>query len=646
MRLIPSSFNGFLFQQGKSVASDWNTKFDWSIGGITANNIPRSQNFPSYAAKGYSASIKVITVNFTNIDADRDSLVIAMDVLGEEQHKLYATDKFGRAWYVNAVCIGLNEEDVSADTAVFGAIFDVDDPIWKLATPSSLTMQTLYGTASGTIVPIGNQSALPVITITPTAGGGYGFSYKQFVTIINNSPNPLVDYPINLSGDAGWDTATIIGAGAMLSNGVDLRVYVDGVDVKRWFADLNTDHTKVWINLSYPANSNMTLGADIAGAGAITEIVIENTIANVATILNIPTSGNVVIGNELFVYTGVDIPALKLTGVTRAERETSEEAHTTGDITYFAVHDIWIYYGYAGIAPYVTDDTKKPVIDLSASTNTLHVYDYFQNAAQTMTAGWSVVVQGSDAYSNFYTGAQNTAADPADVMGQYSSQYAVRGRAIIWRLVQPCGILVLSLTGQKYASATITSLYTSRFNAMVSAGFLYEGTLGWMDNFLWHESVPSQPLTWEPLDNHSSVALAAGGREVLIFRTDTVSYINQEDCYCEIDEVTLELNTAKTPTVILSAIASLPINLHSVFSNSKTGDTMTVDLAMSIGKDLVIDVKNKTATLYDGTNAINSIQDMPVRAEWFELLPQVDNVITILEDGSVQYVFTWEDRSL
>jgi hypothetical protein len=192
MRLIPSSFNGFLFQQGKSVASDWNTKFDWSIGGITANNIPRSQNFPSYAAKGYSASIKVITVNFTNIDADRDSLVIAMDVLGEEQHKLYATDKFGRAWYVNAVCIGLNEEDVSADTAVFGAIFDVDDPIWKLATPSSLTMQTLYGTASGTIVPIGNQSALPVITITPTAGGGYGFSYKQFVTIINNSPNPLV----------------------------------------------------------------------------------------------------------------------------------------------------------------------------------------------------------------------------------------------------------------------------------------------------------------------------------------------------------------------------------------------------------------------------------------------------------------------
>jgi hypothetical protein len=643
MRLIPSSFNGFFFQQGKSVASDWNTKYDWSIGGITANNIPRTQNYPTFASKGYTASIKVITINFTNIDADRDSLVIAMDVLGENQHKLYATDKFGRAWYINAVCIGLNEEDVSDNTAVFGAIFDVDDPIWKLATPSSLTIQTLYGTASGTIVPIGNQSALPVITITPLAGGGYGFSYKAFVTIINNSPNALVDYAINLTGDTGWDTATIIGAGGMLASGDDLRVYVDGVDVKRWFGDFNTDATKVWINLSMPANSNMTLGANIAGAGAITELPLENTVANIATISTIPTSGNVGIGSELFVYTGVDIPLLKLTGVTRAERETSEEVHTIGDVVYFAVHDIWIYFGYAGIAPYVVDDTKKPVIHLSASTNTLHVYEYFQNAAQTMTMGWKTIINGSDAYSNIYTGAMNTVADPADVMGQYSNRNSVRGRALHWILFQPCGIDAITVQGQKYASAA--DILTSRFNAQFSAGNVIDG-MNWMDNFLWHEPNPSVSATWEPLATHEWYALAAGGREVIIFRTDTVSYLFQEDCYCEVDVFVAELTSAKTPTVIISSVASLPINLHSVFSNSKTGDTITVDLAMSIGKSLVIDVKNKTATLYDGTNAINAVQDMPVRAEWFELLPRVDNVITITESGSVEYVFEWEDRSL
>ena len=131
MRLVPSVYNGFAFQQGQRVSSTWNVPFDWSVAGISGNSLSRSQNFPQYTSKNYSGSIKVIRVVLNDVDADRDALIASMDVLGDTQHKLYATDLFGNLWYVDAVCVGCNQEGTDAKTAVFALTFDVADPIWK-----------------------------------------------------------------------------------------------------------------------------------------------------------------------------------------------------------------------------------------------------------------------------------------------------------------------------------------------------------------------------------------------------------------------------------------------------------------------------------------------------------------------------------
>jgi hypothetical protein len=646
MRSLPHAFNGFLFQQNGQVASTWLEPYDWNIRGITTNNIARSQNFPLNAGKSYSGSVKVITVNFTDVDAYRDSLIIAMDALGDEQHQLLTLDEFGRAWYVDALCIGVNEEAVEGNTASFGVVFDVADPIWKKYDPSAKTI-AVNGTGTGTIRPLGNQSALPVITITPTASGAYyGFGYKRFIQIINNSLNALIEYPLNLTG-AGLDTAALVTAGKMLASGADLRIYVDGVEVKRWLQDMNTANTKIWINWTQPANTDMTLGDTIAATGAVGTITIQNAAANIALMPTIPTSGNVKIGSEIFVYTGVygvsqdgtNVLPLQLTGCTRAARQTSMGAHAIGDAIAFVTSDVWMFYGFPAIAPYVTDDTHKPIIKLT-STNTSWIYEEFVDLYGNRTGGWAFSISGSGGTNvntdGVYSVSENAAsANPFQVMGARTEDGWIGNGSIAIRydLFSPCGITTITATGKKYRSLTTWEIVT-----------LQKSTSGYTWETQWTEADPATDLVWEALDAHAAVALGATYNYIKL-NMDTVPTLPAHSGYHEIGDMTLGLDAAKVPTIVLASEASNFV-LHTVMANAATGDIMALDLSMDLNLPLVINTKEKTVTGQDGTNQINALQGMPVRAEWFELLPAQDNVITITDAGVVTFLFELEDRAL
>ena len=644
MRLFPDSYNGFLFQQKNKVESDFANPYDWNISGITTSDIPLSNKFPLRVSKNFTGAVKVINVNLLDVDLTRDSLVIAMDVLGEDQIQLISHDEFGRKWYVNADFIGLTEDTTSDKTASFGAIFAVDDPIWKKLIPSeqTITVDGVTGTGSGVITPIGNQPALPVITITPLSAGSndFGFLYQRFITIVNNSPNAWNAYPVDVTG-GGLDTAALILAGKMLSTGDDCRIYVNGVDVKRWFGDGGIDaaSTSIWINLTLPANSNMTLGDNIAGAGLITEIQFENTAANIAMIELIPLSGNVLIDSEIFVYTGINKSLLKLTGITRAEKQTSMGAHTIGDIIYF-IPDAWLYYGNPNIAPYVVDDTYKPVIDLVNSTNTNHIYDsLFYTLEGKRTAAWVPETPLPSLDSAHYTATENTLADPAEVIGIWTTTASL----LRWRYYNPCGVVQAnSITGKKYSA-------NGTFSAQVNwsmFGISYNQILDLV------ESVPSPLLTWVSLDTHTNVVIPPALIDpyykayYLQLRSYGFSGAGNDPANgIEFDLVDLELDPATTPTVTLAS-ESTNFNAHSVLYNEATGFSLEIDISLQFLTYVVINTKDKTVTLYDGSNQINAIQDFPIRAEWFPLLPGQENEITITDAGNVQYDFAWEDRSL
>lgn len=639
MRLFPAKYGNFLFQQDGKVSSDFANPYDWNIQGITTSDIPRSNNFPLRVAKNYTGSIKVINVNLLDVDMTRDSLVIAMDVLGEDQIQLISKDEFGRAWYVNADFIGLTEDNTEKKTAAFGAVFAVDDPIWKKLVPStdSITTDGSGDPESLSLTPIGNQPALPVITITPNSAGAndFGFTHQRFVTIINNSPNAFTNYHIDIT-DGGLDTAALIAANKMLANGDDCRVYVSGADVKRWFGGGGIDDTgtTIWINLTTPANSNLTLGANIAGTGDISEIQIQNTAANVAMIAKLPLSGIVLIDSEKFVYTGVNIGSLKLTGITRAEKQSAEGAHTSGDTIYF-IPDVWLYYGNPDISPYVVDDTYKPIIDLVNSSNLIHDYLDFYSADGKRTGIWKKGTYLPALNSRHYTASENTLADPASVVGTWCKEASL----LWWMLYNPCGFTeITSMTGKKYSANGV-------FDATIQ-----HSEKGNLFDLVFIEPAPSAGAGWVALATHTAVAIVPGPGSAITFYLLLWTYgftgpggVNENGM--EIGAASLTLDSTYTPSISLAAEAS-NFNVYSVITNVATGDSLTIDISLQFFKYVVINTKEKTVRLYDGSNQINAILDFPIRPEWFQLLPQQENEIIITESGEVQYDFAWEDRSL
>lgn len=715
MRLIPKAYNGFEFinsSLGATATFPEDNPNDWNILGIASSEIARSQNFPERGSKDYSGQIKIITVNLSNIDASRDPLVIAMDVLGRSQHRLYALDDYGNTWYVWADAIQLTSENIDqnggGNFGSFSYALKVNEPIWKRIDPltdlpasQSRGQADITGSGSIDFTPLGNIPALPDIVITPLTGSS-GFLYQRFIQVINNAANALVNYPTCITG-AGLDTAALISDNAnkallngainssvttitydtvtgtipssglvyidteqikytsknatqllgvtrgvngttaashadnavmytsrMAVNGNDLRVYVDGAEVKRWLSGINTSATKVWINQTQPANSNMTLGATIAGAGAITSISIQNTATNNTRLALIPTSGNVLIGSEIFVYTGVDVAGRVLTGVTRAERQTSAAAHAVADTIKFVTHDIWLYYGAPDITDYVVDDTYKPAIELT-STNSSWVYAEFGNVAATRTGGWSFGLLSG--FINQSTGTVfQQGVDPFTAIGFFNSTsggLTIPGSAQ-WKLYQPCGVSTITETGWKL-----------RLSQQGFASFTFQKSLNdslW--TIEWTETSPS-PLALTALNTHSAVALGA-----------TYSYIRfvmnqaqaiQQTSSKESTDITLVI--VNTPTITVASEQSV-LDLNTTITNPVNGLEMSIRLVMTAGQTLTVSVKNKTITLSDGTNQINSLQDMPIRPNWFQLEPGVLNSIGIVDSGHTLYDFAFEDRTL
>lgn len=648
MKIIPHSFNGFLFQQDDKVASDWDVPFSWNVSGISAVNTPKSQDFPEYVSKNYNGSIKVINVTITaNINQIRDDLMKAADVTGEDQHPLIGLDELGRSWYLNAICnTPMNVQTIDEFTLSAGVAFEVDNPTWRKYEPSTQTILVSGGTGAGTITPLGNQPAYPIIKITPTGAGSFGFLYKRFVQIVNNSENALNSYPINLTG-AGLDTAALVTAGKMLSSGNDLRIYVDGVEVKRWLQGMNTTTTKIWINWTQPANSNMTLGAAIAAVGDISTMTIENTPANVALLAIIPTSGNILIGSEIFVYTGVDTVNLQLTGITRAERQTSAGAHSTGATIKFVTHDVWIYYGYPSIAAYVVDDSHKPIISLT-STNTSHIYASFGANSGLRSGGWTKFKSSAntigDVFTSSYGGSQPPFVNPPSnnatnwtVMGE-AALYSFDGLpyTLEFKLYNPIGaVTVTSATGRKYRKGTAWNTITFEKS---SDGITY--------TVVWTEATPAVATVWEDLDTHSAVGLATTNF-YLKFKMYEVPIAPPPEMIKvqEIQDFTVALDSARAPTINVAAESAV-LNLHAVFENAANGLQMIIDLTLVVNTYLTVNTSQRTITLFDGSNQIAALIDMPVRANWFPFVPNEPNEITITEDSQATFEFSWEDGSL
>jgi hypothetical protein len=366
LRLVPQSYRGFLFQQKGKVACDFMTPHDWTVQGLSANNTNRNQDFPKYSGKVFGGGVKVINVNLNDVDADRNSLVTAMDVKGDQQFPLYALDEKGQLWYCNVVCTGLNVQTVDEKTGVFGLIFDADDPTWTSVEEfSDPWVATADGDTHDIMIDC-NQDVEATFEVMPvTSPAGY-YPYKNYIKNYNPMPAAQTD-GIDITGVAGWDHAALVAAGKSLASGYDVLVYMDGAIIPFWIGGggWNSATARLFIRQVWKPGQFMPLKTAISNVGTPTYIEWAITADVKKALGKLPRKGIVRINNEEFSYKNLVTAKCRAEVVERTIRGTSVGSHAIGDITWWVEHDIKVVYGNASATAPNYAQTYKPVFDLT-----------------------------------------------------------------------------------------------------------------------------------------------------------------------------------------------------------------------------------------------------------------------------------------
>lgn len=194
----------------------------------------------------------------------------------------------------------------------------------------------------------------PIVEVTPLEVSSQGPQpmFYQEVDVYVASPQHIINTPIRLVG--GWDTSSYVSAGQMRSDGLDITVTLpNGTQLRRYVGGTQSNRN-VWINpQTWPSLPGTVRLPGFPGVTAdSTEIPI---FANTGTLVGMPTSGKVCIGDEIISYTGLQITSSdgvygKLTGCTRGVDGTVATDFTLGDWTWVKFpQKLRINYGYVNV---------------------------------------------------------------------------------------------------------------------------------------------------------------------------------------------------------------------------------------------------------------------------------------------------------
>lgn len=525
----------------------------------------------------------------------------------------------GAQYSVDVTCV--RQPSLIGDSVTF--VLQAKEPFFTSTVQESTPWAVTASGQQVTVTPGGNLPAYPTIDFKPTAAKGAGFSYKRWVPFENRAPNPLVSYPYDIT-NGGLDTAALVAGGKMQADCDDLRVFIGGVEVDRWIADANTDHTKVWINMSCVKKLSVTVGV-ATGVGAITTLTFANTTANFTAFDAMPAAGSaLIIESEIFTYTGKNRTARQFTGVTRACKGTAAANHVVGTAVRFLPVDMWMFYGNPAMDAPLTDDTKQPPFNLSSSTNTSHVYETFQSEDLARAAGWlpsTPISVGGSAFT--YTAEHITDADPATEMGMRIGSYQVNGvqkagnGQAVWSLYNPCGVTHATATGEKYrklAGWAIYAVFQKSLNGKTWAN-------------VWSEVKPASADTWTAWAAHSAVSLVSTYYYLrFMFQGQPVATADNQIA-SEAEAVTLTLSATQTPTGSVSAEQSA-YEFDGVLTNVTTGDYVTIKYTMELDQTLRYETdKGRVTYLKDNTPARSAIVKSSNRFEDFPLLAGQANLL-------------------
>lgn len=529
----------------------------------------------------------------------------------------------GAEYQVTAVVQSLVPD--SKVPGMFIAILQAAESTWKRVTAETDSWNADATHLTKTITVGGTEETRLIVSLSTGGTVINGWKYQYLYQLTGKMG---VNY-----GVRPWcialDTAALVTAGKLQAGCDDMRVMVNGVEVKRWIADPNTTTTHLWFTVNQPAGVELKLLTPIASSGTIGEIYFTKTADTVAALNKLPNEFTLVHGTEWLQCRVKDTKLYRVGVVKRGALGTNMQAHVLNDVFAWIPNVVYVLAGNSAVSNPATDDATydddKPVFDLTQSDNTQWVYTastlFYDALHPTRPGSWAASLKRTGDQSAIYTYAQNgESGSPA--MGALMASWLRLGKwqnetaTLIWRLNCPGGIGEVSSTGSKFRSGT---LYPA------TAGLLRSNDgNGW--SFVWNESNPITGAAWTAW-THAAAAINATANKWIgfIFGLSLTAAANQLT-YNEVLTATVKFVTTNLPTgTLLAQSSSYPLNIK--FSNA-VGDSLAIAFPTQSGKTFLVDSEVYAVT-YDGLNVHGAMAlNDESRSVWLRLAPG-SNVLTV-----------------
>jgi len=588
--------------------------------GVSAQMVGRSGRWPLVSGverPGHKLTLGVSIEGSS--DTLRSQLLRWFDPEDETPKALIVEDDDGSDdRYVMAICEAMQADPNGAGLIYVATLAVHGDVRWRHTNEDQVVWNITASGQTQAVTNGGQDDAYPRFTIRPTSNKSGNYNYKRFIPVRWRASAAASSYPVDICNDS-FNTQTLVSGGKMQSDGDDLRVLVDGVEVDRWLDGINTTTTKVWVNLDFQAKWDGTIVSAMLAGDTVTTLDVNEDISGA------PSSGILIIDSEAFTYTGKNAALKRFTGVTRAAKGTTAAGHSAGATVWWCQHEIYILYGNASASAPSVDDNYKPVFNLATSTNISWDYDEFGEDDGLRTGAWTK--QAMLSTPTFYTANRGTDADPWQEIGLLVDSPNDIG---LWRLHNPCGLTVANFqNGEKY-----------RANAYWR-GQLRSSPNGSTWNLEYSIPSPSAAATWESWSQNET--LASGAKYVGLYLE---YYVTGATSYLEAADVTVTLDSSFTPTIIIGSEQG-NYSLDCTITNQTTGEAISLSYTMALNEDLEVDTDAKTVIdLEDDSSQFQALTLVGgARRDWLPLQPG-SNTLRFDDTGTsgVTVTVEWGER--
>lgn len=529
--------------------------------------------------------------------------------------------------YMPVMPISIVHEDGGDGLVLLTMVAVHDEEMWRsvvedeeewLITASGVTKVITNGSGPR------NQDAFPVYSFTPATNKSAGDNLGVFSTVPWPADQAGVGYPVDVA-DGALDSAALIAAGKMQADGGDVIVHVDGVYHIPTLAGVNTANTKVWVRLDFAPGQEFTLSAARA-SGSTSDIGVGEDVGAM------PNVGIVRIDGELFTYTGKNVEARMLTGVSPGVKGTAPAGHSAGAAVEWIQHDIRILYGVF-IPDEVMEPRRIPLFDYAASTNTSWVFGNFADADDEERPGQWRFGPATNALgygANRNGGAVSLFAE----LGMVTNAAGTAQYGGAWTLYNPCGIVGANFSnGERYHAVRAVSWSAAVRSSIDGNSYVVDYAI----------PKPSAANSWESWSRNAA-SLPAGTRYVQLYMAGVATATRIQ--YLECGDVTVSLDGSRTPSAALGT-EEVGYPLRAVVRNTTTGEEIVVMFNMGLNTTLEVDTDLlRVRYLEDGSNQFRAVSKPGEGRDTMLRLAAGGNILEFVDEatGQVTMGIRWRKR--